>query len=197
MLYLFLLSSIIKSMENSVLQISTINVIIGAIVFLIGIGVAWGTLKKSVSNISDTLKEIKPDLKDVRERFMAVEDKVDTLWKDRFASAHSPRQLNELGRSILEESGIKKIIEDKKDQLLKIIKDQNINNAYDAEEAILSVVKELPKYYPDIVDALKNGAFKTGTDIEGALFVGAIYLRNLIFEGLGFSLGDLDKPRDS
>ncbi|NTW26776.1 MAG: hypothetical protein HGA36_00400 [Candidatus Moranbacteria bacterium] len=53
----------------------------------------------------------------------------------------------------------------------------------------------LPKHCPEIVDQLKTGAFKTGAEIDDVLFAGSIYLRNLIFEELGFSLNDLDKKK--
>ncbi len=40
----------------------------------------------------------------------------------------------------------------------------------------------------EIIDRLKPGAFKTGADIEMVLFVGGVYLRDLIFADLGFTL---------
>jgi hypothetical protein len=36
-------------------------------------------------------------------------------------------------------------------------------------------------------------AIKVGADMESVLFTGSIYLRNMIFSELGFSLEDLDK----
>lgn len=179
-----------------VIQISTIQSIIGIVAILIVVGGAWGTLRTLVKGVKDDLdKEIKPDLKNIRERFGKVEDRVETLWQDKFAPAHSPRQLNELGKKILNESGIKKIIEDKKDSLLVEIIDKKPTNAYDAEQAILSVVAELPKYFPNILDQLKQGAFNVGQNLDTVLLVGGLHLRDLVFNELGFSLNDLDKPK--
>ncbi len=138
------------------------------------------TLDKTES-ISDDVSEIKP--------------KVDILWKDKIAPAHSPRQLNEKGESILNSSGIKEIIDEKKDNLFELVKDKAVTTAYDAEMAIYSVTMDLPKHCPDIVDRLKQGAFQSGVDINTVLFAGSIYLRNLIFSDLGFSINDLDKPK--
>lgn len=131
----------------------------------------------------------------IYDRFIKVEERVNTLWKDEVAPAHSPRQLNDIGKKILNESGIKEIIEDRKDELLAKIKILKLSNAYDAEQATLNVVSELPKHCPDILPKLKDGAFKVGQGIETVLLVGGFHLRDLIFTELGFSLVDLDKPK--
>jgi hypothetical protein len=192
-------SSQIQMLDQQVpqkIEIGTVPAVLGVIVLLFGIGVAWGNLKTLVSNIKNTLDdEIKPDLKDLRERFGIVEDRVSTLWKDKIAPASSPRQLNTRGEHILSESGIKDIVDENKEKLLGLVKKQGVKNPYDAENAIIAIMTELPKHCPEIVDKLKEGAFQTGTDIGSILFVGSVYLRNLIFKDLGFDLKDLDKPR--
>lgn len=141
------------------------------------------------------LKEIKPVIMTLCQKVDEISPKVDILWKDRIAPAHSHRQLNEQGNSILEKSGIKEIVCDKKDYLFNLVKDKKDQNAYDAEATILSVMMDLPNNCPDIVEKLKTGAFNTGSSIDDVLLVGAIYLRNLIFSDLGFNIQDLDKPK--
>ncbi len=96
----------------------------------------------------------------------------------------------------MENSGIKEIINEKKQQLLELVKFRQLKNPYDAEIAIFEVVKQLKSHCPGIVDKLKDGAFKTGSNIDSVLFVGGIYLRNEIFPDLGFSLNDLDNPKN-
>jgi hypothetical protein len=148
-----------------------------------------------VQNISRTMtEELRPDVKDMREKFSGIETKVSALWADKYAPSRSPRQLNDKGNAILANSGIKEILDAKKLELLKLIQTKNIKNAYDAEKIILATVAEMPIHYPDIVDKLKQGAFQAGVDIGAILFVGGIYLRNVVFKELGFSLEDLDKP---
>lgn len=180
---------------TTVIQIGVLQGIIGIVVFVATVGIAWGTLKNSVKNIIGNLDEMKPDLKNVRERFMVIEDRVDTLWKDKLAPASSPRQLNDKGNGMLNNSGMKNIVDEKKSKLLELVKAKNAKNAYDAEIAIEEVMRELPVHFPGIIEKLKEGAFKVGADIGGLLFVGSIYLRNQIFYDLGFSLDDLDKPK--
>ncbi len=140
--------------------------------------------------------QILEDLKDVRDKFAVVESRVGDLWKDKLAPSHSPRQLNDRGNTILSGSGIKEIIDKKKNDFLTVIKEKNMQNPYDAEQYILQVVSELKKDVV-IVNELKVGAFSVGADIDSVLLVGGIYLRNLIFPDLGFSVTDLDKPKTS
>lgn len=180
--------------SQTVIEIGTLQAFLAVAVMLLAIGVAWGTFKTLVRGIKKVLEEeIKPDLKNIRERFAVVEDRVQTLWRDNVASAHSPRKLNDYGRKILNESGIKEIIEEKRAKLFALVKEKEAKNAYDAEQVILSIVDELPKYCPDVIDRLKTGAFRTGASIETVLLVGGVYLRDLIFSELGFSLDHIDQ----
>ncbi|MEK9153494.1 MAG: hypothetical protein AAB723_02755 [Patescibacteria group bacterium] len=135
------------------------------------------------------------DLEPIRERFAVIESRVNDLWQDRVAPAHSPRQLNERGESILEKSGIKEIVDTKKDILLKIVKEKGATNPYDAEAIILATMNDLPNHCPDVIEKLKTGAFNSGASMSDVLLVGAIYLRNLIFAEIGFSIEELDKPK--
>lgn len=151
---------------------------------------------EKVRFISRTIdEEMRPDLKEIREKFSGIEVKVEELWKFRLAPGQSPRQLNEDGERILTESGIKDIIETRKSALLELVKQKGAENPYDAEQNITSVVAELPKRHPDLLHQLKEGAFKTGVSVDTVLFVGGVHLRNLIFKELGYDLVDLDKPQ--
>ena len=134
-------------------------------------------LKKTfdkIGKVSDDVSDIKP--------------KVDILWKDRLAPATSPRQLNERGQIILNESGIKEIIDKKYDKLLELAKTNAPTNPnpYDAEQAVFKLIEDMPERFPDIIDELKSGAFKSGEDVPAILFVGGIYFRDKIFPALGF-----------
>jgi hypothetical protein len=154
---------------------------LGIIAILLG---AIGYFIKRILDKSDAIGEDVADIK----------PKVDVLWADKYAPAHSPRRLNERGASILKESGIKEVVDEKKVRLLEIIKGKNPKNPYDAEALIMQTMSDLPVHCPDVVEGLKTGAFKTGVDVKTVLFVGAIYLRDLIFPDLGFHLDDLDRP---
>ncbi|TSC55375.1 MAG: hypothetical protein G01um101418_952 [Parcubacteria group bacterium Gr01-1014_18] len=190
------------------IELSHAETLVGFAVLLVGMGVAWGTLKTEVRGVKRNLERmeknlesldhgietgVKVDLKDVRERFMIVEDRMDQLWRERFAPSRSPRQLNEQGEKILTESGIKEWVDEHKDSLFVKIQEKKHTNPYDAEVSVLSAVRELPDLFPEKLDSLKTGAFRVGMDVDSVLFVGGIYLRNLIFKDLGFDLAELDK----
>jgi len=139
--------------------------------------------------------QVLDDLEPIRKNFAVIESRVSDLWQDRVAPAHSPRQLNERGELILKKSNIKEIVDDKREILLKIIREEGVTNPYDTEETILSVMANLSDHCPDIIAKLKTGAFNSGASIDDVLLVGGIYLRNLIFLELGFKIEELDKPR--
>ena len=141
------------------------------------------------------LDSVERTVESIRDRFIIVEERVKTLWKDEVATAHSPRRLNERGNNILGGSGIKEIIEAKKDGFLTILKTMGLKNPYEAEQCTLQIVNELKKD-TDIVEKLKTGAFSVEADIDTVLLVGGLHLRDLIFPELGFSLDDLDKPKN-
>lgn len=167
--------------------------VLGIVVILVGAGIAWGKMHSSICGIKESLdRKIEPELKDVRERFIVVEDRVGSMWKDRLAPSSSPRQLNERGKDILAASGIREVIDGNKDKLFELIRKRNPTNAYDAEKEITETVMDIRKYCPKEIDKLKDGAFRVGSDIDAVLFVGGIYLRDLIFKDLGFSLDELD-----
>jgi len=138
------------------------------------------------------LETVEIDIKSIRDRFIVVEERVKTLWKDEVAPAHSPRRLNPRGTNILNGSGVKDIIDEKKNGLLTVLKEKNLKNPYDAEQCILQVVSDF-KQDNDVVDKLKTGAFSVGADIDTVLLVGGLYLRDLIFTDLGFSIDQIDQ----
>jgi hypothetical protein len=138
------------------------------------------------------LDTVEKQVSDIYERFIRVEERVNTMWGRNVATSNSPRQLNEYGKKVLKESGIKEIIDEKKDTLLPLVQAKGAKNAYDAEQAVLSVVEKLPEHCPDVVDRLKTGAFNAGATLDTVFLVGGLYLRDLIFPALGFSLDSID-----
>ncbi|MEX1014805.1 MAG: hypothetical protein WDZ80_06625 [Candidatus Paceibacterota bacterium] len=178
-----------------VIQIGLIESVIGIIVVLVAIGKGWGKFEEKVESIGESIKKIKPDLEEVRERFSIVESRVSDLWADRVAPANSPRELNDRGNDILNKSGMLDIINKKKDILLQEVKKRDFDNAYDAERIIMSVVLEMDNHCPEVVADLKEGAYRVGTDVDTLLYVGGIHLRNLIFTELNLKKEDIDKEQ--
>jgi hypothetical protein len=172
---------------SSSIQVSTIESVTALIVFVFGIGAAWASLKSSVGNLEKTLNDdMKPTLSDLRDRFAVVEDRVDSLWKDRLAPAQSLRALNGRGLEILDKSGIKDVIDEHWAELEDMLRAKRPQNAYDAEREALACVMALPKRVPELLDRIKPGAFRIGADIDGVLFVGGVYFRDAILPALGF-----------
>jgi hypothetical protein len=181
------------------IQVGALESIMGVLVLVFGIGAAWATLKNSVANLDKTIREdIKPVLTDLRDRFAVVEDRVESLWKDKVVEAHSPRRLNERGREILRESGIKEIVDQNQKDLESVLTLKHPSTAYDVERAAVQIVMSLPKRSPEILGRLKDGAFKTGAELDMVLLVGGIYLRDkvLMKPGLDDACGSSTEPME-
>ena len=155
-----------------------------------------GNTRELIARIDERTMLMQNDLKDIKPKVDDIFPKVDILWKDKVAPAHSPRRLNDYGITILNNSGIKEVIEEKKSTLLDLVRAEGAKNAYDTEQIVLSVAKKLPEHCPDVIDRLKAGAFKTGANLDTVLLVGGIYLRDLIFPNLGFSVEEIDKHKE-
>ena len=155
-----------------------------------------GNTRELIARIDERTEHIQKDLDEIRPKVNEIYPRVDLMWKDRLAPSHSPRQLNDRGNAVLNDSGIRQIIDEKKVLLTDWVKQRHPSTAYDAEQMILAAVNALPEKDPELTARLKEGAFRVGADIPSLLFVGGIYLRNLIFDDLGFSLVDLDRPGD-
>jgi len=167
------------------IQIGTVESFIAVIVFVFGVGVAWATIKSSVANLDKTINgEIKPVLTDLRDRFAVVEDRVESLWKDKVVEARSPRCLNDRGLEILQKSGIKEIVDENRSDLEARLRAQSPTTSYDAERAAILVIMDLPERSPDILARLKNGAFNVGAELNTVLLVGGMYLRDEILPNL-------------
>lgn len=158
-------------------------VIVGGIVMFF-VHKHTGPIRSSIANVSEKLT-------DVKDRFLIVESRVSDLWKDKVAPSSSPRQLNEIGKSILESSKIDSILAPYTGELLEAVRKKNPSTAYDAERCITEIVLRMPVTHPALLDKLKDGAFKAGVTVDGILFVGSIKMRDMLFPSLGFALSDL------
>mgnify|MGYP001575134040 CR=1 FL=1 len=83
------------------IEIGAFESLLGIVILLVGIGIAWGSLRTLVKNIKETLdKEIKPPLKKLNDRFMVVEDRVETMWKQRAKKTYPISQLGRKAQNI-------------------------------------------------------------------------------------------------
>ena len=103
-----------------------INVIgISGMVAIGGLLIYIGRKLQILDTIETTMSTLGNDFRKLYDRFSTVESRVEALWEGKISISKSPRQLNDLGNKILNESGIKQIVEKRKDKLLEIVKEKN------------------------------------------------------------------------
>jgi hypothetical protein len=138
----------------------------------------------------DLRDNIRPDLQNVRERFASLEG---SLGKT-FASA-SPVKLLPKGVQILNDSGLKKYIDDNRAYLLDRFKRKCVmNNQYDIQEQSFKFFEELDFGIFD--DNLKMAAHDAAMDIATVRRIGGIYFRDMALSQAGFKPEDLDSPKN-
>lgn len=142
---------------------------------------ALETLKKEVDD------NIRPDLKDVRERLATWEGKSAGLYQ-----AQSPISLTEQGRAYLRDSGLKDFIDENTDGLMQQVEhEQTVQTPYDVQQVAFEFFDEL-----DLPDSLekraKNFAFNHGVSMDALRRIGGIYFRDLCLAEHNFNAKDLD-----
>jgi hypothetical protein len=128
----------------------------------------------------------------IEKRVDNIDARVDSLWKHTFSISKSPMQLNDKGLKVLNESGIKTIVELRYPEIFQQVKAMNPTNAYQVQEFTREVVSKLQNDVT-LKDQLEMGAFKSGFDVYTVLFSGALFIRDRILVDLGFDVDDIDK----
>lgn len=129
----------------------------------------------------DITNNIKPDLKDVRERFAVLEGKTSGLF-----GSHSPISLTKAGLQSLTKSGLKHYIDDNIELLISACDHLGtLDTPYDVQQAAFQLFDE-HEFPEDVDNTLKTYAFNTGACTEVLRRVGAIYFRDICLERLGF-----------
>lgn len=144
-----------------------------------------------IDKVDDKVDILKDGTSKISERLFLIKEKIDTLWKERIAISASPLSLNDRGKKILARSGIKEIIDDNIDSLYSKIKEKNPRNAFYVQEFSLDVVYKIKKD-KSVLPKLETGAYSSGVDIDTILFVGSIYLRDLMLPKFNCKVEDID-----
>jgi hypothetical protein len=107
------------------------------------------------------------------------------LWHAHLAKSNSPITLNEAGLRALETSNIREFAEQAYAEIFARVKAKNPQNAYQAQEALISIVTS---YQNDEEYKLKlqEDAYAVGHDVDSLLFVGAMAIRDRVISDLGF-----------
>lgn len=156
---------------------------------ILTIGIAVGVIRNSISTLNKSInEEIKPDLKDVRERFFTMEGKISNFFK-----TTSPISLTSPGREILEKSGLKKYLDDNKEKIITTCESgHEMKNQYDIQQAVFSFFDSY-KFPDEFEEKFKTYAYSEGISMEILKRIGGIYFRDFCLKKHGFSPEDLDK----
>jgi hypothetical protein len=111
--------------------------ILGAVVFIFGVGAAWGTLKTDIRNISKGLADLKRNFDDyilgLAQRAAAGD-----------GQASSPYQPSQEGKDLLNESGAGELIstDDFKNWIFRMVDERMPKADFEVEAKVLSVLIE-------------------------------------------------------
>ena len=164
-------------------------------------------LPKKVSDLTDnvnflgvTLSKVVSHLsgKDAMDSFSFGGMKSDLDKRFDAVGAASPLQLTGVGEELLHESGLQKILDSHKDELIGLLDDalKGNTNRYDMQKMSFSVIDNFLADNAKLGGMIKEYAFDKGTsDLSEFVRAGGIYLRNLYFADKGFSLEKKKHPQ--
>lgn len=179
---------LIKTREVKNMSISEIITIIAGI--LIPTLTGFFILGKKIGCVDDMkteIKEITSDIKKIWKSIGVIDGKTARLFETK-----SPIRLQERGIEILNESGLKKYIDENKSNLVGLCRNQKTKNPYDLQIAIFDLLDdfEFPKNKDD---EFKIFAYNNGISMDMLKRVGAIYLRDVCFEEMKINVGEIDR----
>ncbi len=119
-------------------------------------------------------------------RFSSLEGLMDLAF-----SNASPLSLKPMGKKFIEESGLKKYIDDNKARLLSQCETKNpMTNSYDIQEAAFKFFDHID--LGTFEATLKKHAFNYGWSMNVVRRIGGIYFRDLCLEKAGLKPEDLE-----
>ena len=141
-------------LPNSI-QIGTLEAVFGIGVILIGMGIAWGTLKTNVRNIKESVDKIESAVNDIRTSMTDHEASIAGLKAHtKYGVSNSPMQPNDEGSRLLEESRFNEQYPKLKDKLFELIDQQEPRTLYDYEVGAYEALKKLTD--DPLVDPIKD-----------------------------------------
>jgi hypothetical protein len=187
-------------MEPLIIQIDWIYAlgIIGTLTMLAWkAGSRFSSIETSIIWIKETVTKIETKLTAVESKVNITEVRIGSLEGrfDKSFSTQSPISLLQRGKDILENSGLKKYIDENKETLLDQCKSKRVlSNLYDIQESSFKFFDEIELPH-DLGEQMKTTAFNFGASLDVVRRIGGIYFRDICLEGLGFKPEDLDKPK--
>ena len=167
----------------------TLNIQINWIYFLgiMGslIAIAWYTsgrfskLETAIEWLKDSMKDLKVDS--------------DNLKQKAFGNA-SPIVLTDKGNELLNDSGLKGYIDQKRNELIKSCEIKRDTNAYEVQEFIFGFFDNL-KFESEFENKIKQYAYRKGVTLELLRRVGAIYFRGICLGEFQMKEEDIDRHK--
>ena len=176
-----------------IIQINLAYTVAGLLVIVLGAGMGWGSLKKSVEHLEKDVSDLKDDFKGFNNEFIEIKTLVKGQAQEKYARPGSPKKLTPLGNKVLNESGIKAVVDANQTKLIKAAKEKRPANAYDAEACAIQVVRDFVMSDTEIQNDLKNKTFSIGESFDIVLFVGGLYFRDIVLPELNYDFDDIDK----
>jgi len=130
---------------------------------------------------------IRPDLKDVRERLATWEGKNAGLYQ-----SQSPISLTKEGKRYLQESGLLRFIDENQEELMQQCDhDRAMQTPYDVQQIAFEFFDELD--LPDDVELqVKTFAFNHGVSMDSMRRIGGIYFRDLCLKAHRLNPSEID-----
>jgi hypothetical protein len=138
-------------------------------------------------------------------RLTKTDTKVDNVEKqitnltgrvDKVVGSSSPISLLEKGKVILEDSGLKNFIDNKKEELMKNCQDKKkIKTSYDAQEISFSFFDDY-KFEKSFEDKLKQSAYKNGVSMNMIRRIAGIYFRDICLDYHNLKIDDIGKQEN-
>lgn len=174
---------VLRIAKDVVIIVVGIGTIIG---FIIGWRMHWTKpIMKMAKTFNAFTSEILPSLLEYFEKKDLAPKDTLINWtrlisSDSF-SVSSPKQLNAFGQKLLEESGMKEIIDNNIDKFLEKLKKEGPQISQDVENLSFYVIKEIENTETDV--PLRNYIYNNSDmNMHSIIFVGSIYLRDKYFE---------------
>ncbi|MEE9441513.1 MAG: hypothetical protein V3V99_02455 [candidate division Zixibacteria bacterium] len=169
--------------------VSIAGVVISALIALLISSFRIGIYKNKVDNACDDLKEVKTELREVRD--MAVSCTTSLKEREPLVSRGSPIDLSDRGKIVLADSGGKKFIDENFEEFKSKLEMTHPETAYDVQEAAKLVIEGIKD--DKRLNFIKDYLFREGMAIEDMIIVLGIYLRNKVLEEKGLDFNEIDK----
>lgn len=154
-------------------------------------------IRPSIDRIDNKIEQrLIPSINEINTGISYLRGAMSQILTQDFTKTQSPKSLNEKGTKIVKDSGVDSIVEQHFDYILERVRTKGPTNAYQAQEAIVEVVKSLATR-EDLKEDLEMGSFRSGYEIDIVLYVGAYYIRDRILESLGLVPDDIDNDDPS